>query len=63
MKAEVNQETCISCGLCVSICDSVFEFNEDGKSHVIVDKIPTEYEDDAKDAEAGCPVDAITCEE
>ena len=30
MKAIVNQEGCISCGLCVSTCPEVFAFDEDG---------------------------------
>lgn len=40
MKADVNQDTCIGCGLCPSICPEVFDMNDDGKSHVIVDEIP-----------------------
>lgn len=30
MKAIVNKEGCISCGLCVSTCPEVFSFDEDG---------------------------------
>ena len=29
MKAFVDQDTCIACGMCVSSCNEVFEFNDD----------------------------------
>ncbi len=34
MKAEVNQDTCIGCGLCPSIEPEVFKIGDDGKAHV-----------------------------
>lgn len=63
MKAIVDQETCIGCGLCPSICEEVFQMNDDGKAHAVVDEVPGSSEDAAKDAEASCPVSAISCEE
>lgn len=63
MKAKVDQDTCIGCGLCESICDEVFQLQDDGKAHVIVDEVPSGLEDASKDAESSCPVDAIECEE
>jgi len=62
MKARVDQETCIGCGLCPSICEEVFQLNEDGKAYAIVEEVPAGCEDTAKDAEESCPVDAIKCE-
>lgn len=62
MKAYVNQETCISCGLCEGVCPDVFELNEEGKSVTILDEIPDEFLSSAQDAESGCPVDAIVVE-
>ena len=32
MKATVNQDTCIGCGLCISTVPEVFEVNADGKA-------------------------------
>lgn len=61
MKAAVDQETCIGCGLCPSICEEVFELNDEGKAYAKVDKVPDNVEDAAKDAEASCPVNAISC--
>ena len=62
MKANVDQDTCIGCGLCTSICPSVFELNDEGKSHSIVDVVPSNEESSAKEAEGSCPVNAITVE-
>lgn len=63
MKAFVDQDTCISCGMCVSTCSEVFEFNGDGKAESQVDVVPPELEEDARQAANGCPVDAISVSE
>ena len=62
MKAKVDQETCIGCGVCPSVCPEVFEMKDDGKSHVIADPVPDGVEDSAKEAEESCPVEAIEVE-
>ena len=62
MKAHVDHDTCIGCGVCPSVFPEVFEMRDDGLSHVIVDTVPAGAEDAAKDAEESCPVDAITVE-
>lgn len=59
MKAIVDQDTCISCGMCVSVCPEVFEFNDDEKAYAVVDTVPSDYEDSAQEARDSCPVDAI----
>lgn len=63
MKTSVDQDTCISCGVCVSMCPDIYQFNDDDKSEPIVDEIPEELQDDAKEARDSCPVDAIDIEE
>ena len=37
----------------------VFSMGSDGKAHAIEDEVPSSCEDDAKDAESSCPVNAI----
>jgi len=34
MKAKVDMETCLGCGLCVSLYPELFEIRKDGHSHV-----------------------------
>lgn len=62
MKANVDKDTCIGCGLCPSTCPEVFEMNEDGKAEAIKSSIPDDAIDSARDAKDGCPVSAITIE-
>jgi ferredoxin len=62
LKAYVDKETCIGCGLCPSICAEVFEMQDDGLAGVIGIKVPQEAEESAKEAEDGCPVNAISIE-
>lgn len=62
MKAHVDKATCISCGICPSVCPEVFQMDDDGKAKAIEDSIPATEEDSAKEAEDQCPVDAISIE-
>lgn len=59
MKATVDQDTCIGCGLCVATCEAVFSMGDDGLAKAIDAEIPSEEEADAEDARDGCPVSAI----
>ena len=63
MKSVVDQDACISCGLCVSMSPEVYSFNSDEKSEAIDGDIPKEYQDAAREAADGCPTDAISIEE
>ena len=59
MEAEVDQDLCISCGLCVSSCPDVFDWNNSEKAEVTQETIKPELEDCVQDAADGCPTDAI----
>lgn len=63
MKAIVDQDTCISCGLCTSVCPEVFSFDDSDKAVAIDGDVPSEYEDTCKEARDSCPVDAIDIKE
>ncbi len=58
MKATVNKNMCIGCGLCDNICHEVFRMEGD-KAVVIVDLIPQNIEVSCKQAADECPVAAI----
>ncbi|HOK50229.1 MAG TPA: ferredoxin [Sedimentibacter sp.] len=62
MRARVDRDACISCGLCESICPDVFELDDENISVVKVDPIPAEAEACAKEAEGECPTNAIHVE-
>ncbi|MHC1683850.1 MAG: ferredoxin [Clostridiaceae bacterium] len=62
MKAIVDKETCIGCGLCPSLCPEVFEMEDDGKAGAIVDDVPGDAESGAKESADSCPVNAISVE-
>lgn len=59
MKLKVNKDKCIGCGQCVSICDKVFDFDDDNLAKVVVDSIPKDSEEDANAAKESCPTGAI----
>ena len=42
MNLKINQDKCIGCGQCVSICEDVFNFNDDGLAEVI--ETPPEFD-------------------
>lgn len=60
MKAAIDRDGCISCGLCASICSEVFRMGDDGPAEVYVDEVPESAVDSAKEAEESCPVSVIT---
>ncbi len=60
MKAVVNKDLCIGCGLCPSICPEVFSMDDDGLAVAIDEELDESVIDSAKEAEESCPVDAIT---
>ena len=62
MKAIVNQDTCIGCGLCVSTCPAVFRLAADGRAEVIQVPVSEEEKADCRLAAEGCPVSVITAE-
>lgn len=62
MKAFVDENTCISCGLCEGVCSEVFSLDT-GVSVAIEGEVPAEFEDATREACEGCPVTAISIEE
>ena len=63
MKVFVDQDLCISCGLCISVCEDVFSWNEDDKAEAIDEDVPVELEEDVEEAVETCPTEAIQYQE
>ncbi|MBD3246695.1 MAG: 4Fe-4S dicluster domain-containing protein [Candidatus Omnitrophica bacterium] len=61
MRAIVDQDTCIGCGVCPSVCPEVFKM-EGEKAVAHVDEVPEDLQDSARQAASQCPVSAIRME-
>lgn len=59
MKAFVNQDTCIGCGLCCGMCEEVFRMNDDDKAEAY-GQVDEGNKSDVQAAIDGCQVSAIS---
>ncbi|MBQ6477520.1 MAG: ferredoxin [Bacilli bacterium] len=63
MKVKINEDSCIGCGACQSICENVFEINDEGLSSVKVEEVSEDDVQSVRDAADSCPTSAIEIEE
>lgn len=63
MKAKVDKDICIGCGLCESVCPEIFSIEDDGLAVAIEGDILESLNEQAEEAKDGCPVSAIEIEE
>lgn len=59
MKAAVDQDACIGCGLCAQVSPDVYEMQGD-KAVVLGGEIAEDKAESAKNGAEQCPVNAIT---
>ncbi|MHB8131200.1 MAG: ferredoxin [Mobilitalea sp.] len=62
MKALIERNGCIGCGLCADTCPTVFRMDDEGLAEVYIDSVPSDSEDSAMEAADSCPVSVITVE-
>ena len=60
MKVHADRDVCIQAGNCVMVADSLFDQDDDGIVVVLVDDIPADEEDNAREAVKLCPSQALT---
>lgn len=60
-KPIVNEETCIGCGTCESLCPAVFKVNDSGKADV-QEADYEENKDAIQESIDACPTQAISWE-
>ncbi|NLT48517.1 MAG: ferredoxin [Clostridiales bacterium] len=61
MKAVIDRDGCIGCGLCADTCPEVFRMADDGLAEAYAEVTDETY-DTAKEAEENCPTSVITIE-
>ena len=59
MKAVVDQEACVGCGICADTCPEVYEMDE-SVAKVIAETVPENSAESCREAASACPVEAIT---
>lgn len=59
MNLKVSKDKCIGCGMCVSTCEEVFEFDDDNQAVVIQNPVNEDNKEMATTAMEGCPTGAI----
>lgn len=62
MKAMIDRDGCIGCGLCADICPEVFRMDDENKAEVYA-QVTADTLDAATEAADSCPVSVITVEE
>lgn len=60
LRASVNKNACIGCGLCTEICPSVFSMNQQGLAEATTSTIDPSMGQAVRDAANACPTNAIT---
>jgi ferredoxin len=60
VKVHADRDVCIQAGNCVMVADSLFDQDDDGVVVVLVDDIPAEDQDKAREAVKLCPSQALT---
>jgi len=61
MRANVDQDVCIGCGLCIGMVGDVFRMDDNSKAEAYQEAVP-ENESMVQDAIDSCPVSAIEWE-
>jgi ferredoxin len=59
VKVQADRDVCIQAGNCVMVADAVFDQDDDGIVVVLVDEVPADEEDHAREAVKLCPSQAL----
>jgi ferredoxin len=63
VRAHVEPDVCIGSGMCEATAPDLFEVTDEGTSRVLVDPVPPERVEAARQAAADCPTRALTLED
>jgi ferredoxin len=59
LKIRADRDVCISAGNCVMAAGALFDQDDDGIVEVLVDEVPADEEDNAREAVRLCPSEAL----
>lgn len=59
MKVKIDASLCTGCAACSDMCPEVFAMGDDAIAKVLVDEVPVEQQDKARDAAGSCPATCI----
>jgi ferredoxin len=59
MKASIDDGRCRGHGVCTTLCPEVFVMTDGGYAEAIVDEVPDELQDSAREAAGACPENAV----
>jgi len=59
LRASVNKNLCIGCGICTEICPAVFELDPMGLSEATIATVNPSLGNTLRQAAESCPTDAI----
>jgi ferredoxin len=63
VKVHADRDVCIQAGNCVMSAGALFDQDDDGIVVVLVDEVPADEEDNAREAVRLCPSQAISVEQ
>lgn len=59
LRAFADRSRCCGYGLCAQVCPHVFKLDDDGLVYLESDTVPAGLEDEAIEAAAACPAEAL----
>jgi ferredoxin len=59
VRVEADRDVCIQAGNCVMVADAVFDQDDDGIVVVLVDEVPDDEQEHAREAVRLCPSQAL----
>lgn len=63
METRVEANLCISCAVCTAMAPELYEMNDHGVARAIVETVPADKEDLARECADACSADAIINED
>ena len=60
MRVKVDEDRCQGHAMCTLACPELFRLNDDdGHAYVVDELVPPHFEENVRQAQRGCPEDAI----